>query len=86
MLHLPLRYQDRTRITPIAQLRPGEEAPIEAEIAGAEITGRGRRFLLCHLRDGSGVLTLRFFHFSPAQERFQSANPIALFRRGAGRL
>ena len=72
LLHLPLRYQDRTRITPIAQLRPGEEAQIEAEITGAEVTGRGRRFLLCHLRDGTGILTLRFFHFSPAQEQLFS--------------
>jgi ATP-dependent DNA helicase RecG len=69
LLHLPLRYQDRTRVTPIGQLRPGEEAQIEAELVGAEVTTRGRRFLLCHLRDGTGVLTLRFFHFSPAQEQ-----------------
>ena len=69
LLHLPLRYQDRTRVIPIGQLRPGEEAQIEAEITRAEVTGRGRRFLLCHLSDGAGVLTLRFFHFSPAQEQ-----------------
>ncbi|MFO7640290.1 MAG: ATP-dependent DNA helicase RecG [Candidatus Competibacteraceae bacterium] len=69
LLHLPLRYQDRTRVTPISQLRPGEEAQIEAEITRTEVTGRGRRFLLCHLSDGAGVLTLRFFHFSPAQEQ-----------------
>ncbi len=69
LLHLPLRYQDRTRITPISQLRLGDEAQIEAEIIGAEVTARGRRFLLCRLRDGAGSLTLRFFHFSPAQEQ-----------------
>ncbi len=69
LLHLPLRYQDRTRVTPISQLRPGDEAQIEAEIHRAEVTMRGRRFLLCHLSDGTGVLTLRFFHFSPAQEQ-----------------
>ncbi|TVR59567.1 MAG: ATP-dependent DNA helicase RecG [Candidatus Competibacteraceae bacterium] len=69
LLHLPLRYQDRTRVIPIGQLRPGEEAQIEAEITRAEVTTRGRRFLLCHLSDGAGALTLRFFHFSPAQEQ-----------------
>ncbi len=72
LLHLPLRYQDRTRVTPISQLRPGEEAQIEAEVVGSEVTTRGRRFLLCHLRDGHGILTLRFFHFSPAQEHLFS--------------
>ena len=69
LLHLPSRYQDRSRITPIGALVPGEEAQIDAEIAGREITERGRRFLLCHLRDATGALTLRFFHFSPAQEQ-----------------
>ncbi|MBL8250151.1 MAG: hypothetical protein JNK31_00625, partial [Candidatus Competibacter sp.] len=69
LLHLPLRYQDRSRVTPIGDLLPGEEAQIEGEILGGEVTERGRRFLLCHLRDASGGLTLRFFHFSPAQEQ-----------------
>ena len=72
LLHLPLRYQDRTRLTPINQLQPGDEAQIEAEVVGSEVTARGRRFLLCHLADGTGVLTLRFFHFSPAQEQLFS--------------
>ncbi len=78
LLHLPLRYQDRTRVTPINQLRPGDAAQIEAEVVGSEVTARGRRFLLCRLDDGTGVLTLRFFHFSPAQEQ--------LFSRPNGRL
>ncbi|KAB2924324.1 MAG: ATP-dependent DNA helicase RecG [Candidatus Contendobacter sp.] len=69
LLHLPLRYQDRTRVTPLGQLRPGEEAQIEADLVSSEVTARGRRFLLCHLADGTGTLTLRFFHFSPAQEQ-----------------
>ena len=72
LLHLPLRYQDRTRLTPINQLQAGDEAQIEAEVVGSEVTARGRRFLLCHLADGAGVLTLRFFHFSPAQEQLFS--------------
>ncbi|MBS1247392.1 MAG: recG [Proteobacteria bacterium] len=72
LLHLPLRYQDRTRLTPINQLQAGDEAQIEAEVVGSEVTARGRRFLLCHLADGAGVLTLRFFHFSPAQEQLLS--------------
>ncbi len=72
LLHLPLRYQDRTRITPINRLQPGEEAQIEVEVVGGEVAARGRRFLLCHVADGAGVLTLRFFHFSPAQQQVLS--------------
>ena len=78
LLHLPLRYQDRTRLTPLNQLRPGDEAQIEAEVVGSEVTARGRRFLLCHLADGTGVLTLRFFHFSPAQEQLFSRAGVRL--------
>jgi ATP-dependent DNA helicase RecG len=69
LLHLPLRYQDRSRLTPIHQLQPGEEALIEAQVISSEVVARSRRFLLCHLADGTGVLTLRFFHFSPAQQQ-----------------
>ncbi|MER2526787.1 MAG: ATP-dependent DNA helicase RecG [Candidatus Competibacter denitrificans] len=69
LLHLPLRYQDRSRITPISGLVAGAEAQIEGEIVGSEVTERGRRFLLCILRDLTGELTLRFFHFSPAQRQ-----------------
>lgn len=69
LFHLPLRYQDRTRITPIAALRPGTEAVIEGEVLGADIVLGRRRSLLCKLADRSGVATLRFFHFSAAQQR-----------------
>lgn len=72
LLHPPLRYQDRSRLMPLNRLQAGEEAQIEAAIIGAEVTTRGRRFLLCHLADGTGVLTLRFFHFSPAQQQLFS--------------
>jgi ATP-dependent DNA helicase RecG len=68
LFHLPLRYQDRTRITPIGSLRPGDQAVIEAELVLAQVTQRERRALLCRVQDGSGSLTLRFFYFSPAQQ------------------
>jgi ATP-dependent DNA helicase RecG len=70
LLHLPLRYQDRGRVTAIGQLQPGMEAQVEAVVASSEVTTRGRRCLLCRLSDGTGVLTLRFFHFSPAQRQW----------------
>ena len=46
--HFPLRYQDRTRITPIGALRPGQDAVIEGVVAGADIVMGRRRSLLVH--------------------------------------
>ncbi|MCL7463093.1 ATP-dependent DNA helicase RecG [Pseudomonas sp. NW5] len=68
LFHLPLRYQDRTRITPIGALRPGGDAVVEGVVAGADIINGRRRSLLVRLQDGSGTLSLRFFHFSQAQK------------------
>ncbi|QTF92841.1 ATP-dependent DNA helicase RecG [Halomonas sp. BM-2019] len=69
LFHLPLRYQDRTRITPIGTLRAGHEAVVEGEVVAAEVVRGRRRSLLVRLRDGSGLISLRFFHFSPAQQQ-----------------
>ncbi len=66
---LPNRYEDRTRIVPIGGLRPGVRAAVEGEIELAEVVFRGRRSLLLRLTDGTGFLTLRFFHFSGAQQQ-----------------
>ena len=68
LFHLPLRYEDRTRVVPIGSLRPGDRAVIEGEVQLAEVVFRRRRALLCRLADGSGFVTLRFFHFSAAQQ------------------
>ena len=69
LFHLPLRYQDRTRVTPIGALREGDEVVVEGEITGVGTTGGGRRrALVVTLGDGTGFLTLRFFHFSQAQK------------------
>jgi ATP-dependent DNA helicase RecG len=66
---LPLRYEDRTQIVPIGALRGGERAVIEGEVLLAEVAFRGRRQLLVRIGDGTGSLTLRFFHFSSAQQQ-----------------
>jgi ATP-dependent DNA helicase RecG len=66
---LPLRYEDRTRIVPIGALRDSERAVIEGEIEVAEVVFRKRRQLLVRLSDGTGFITLRFFHFSNAQQQ-----------------
>ena len=67
LFHLPLRYQDRTRITPIGAAREGVDLVIEGEIRAAEVDFGRRRSLVARSQDGSGTLTLRFFHFSAAQ-------------------
>ena len=66
---LPLRYEDRTRVVPIGSLQVGERAVIEGEVLLCEVAFRGRRQLLCRIGDGSGSLTLRFFHFSGSQQQ-----------------
>ncbi|MEO6697456.1 MAG: OB-fold nucleic acid binding domain-containing protein, partial [Gammaproteobacteria bacterium] len=69
LFHLPLRYQDRTRVVPIGALRSGDQAVIEGEIQLSDIKFGKRRMLLCRLSDGTGVITLRFFHFNAAQQQ-----------------
>ncbi len=68
LFHLPLRYQDRTRVTPIGALRPGGDAVVEGVVSGADIVLGRRRSLLVRLQDATGTLSLRFFHFSQAQK------------------
>lgn len=68
LFHLPLRYQDRTRIVPIGALRPGQDAVVEGTVSGADVVMGRRRSLLVRLSDGSGSLSLRFYHFSNAQK------------------
>ncbi|GBE10587.1 ATP-dependent DNA helicase RecG [bacterium BMS3Bbin12] len=68
LFHLPLRYEDRTRVVPIGSLRIGASALVEGEVELTEL-GRGRRrALLCRIGDGTGSLTLRFFHFNARQQ------------------
>lgn len=67
-LHLPRQYEDRTRLTPIRDLRPGVPAQVEGVVEAAERGFRGRPVLRVALADASGAtLLLRFFHFRAAQ-------------------
>ena len=68
LFHLPLRYQDRTRITPIGALRPNADVVIEGEVKLADVVFGKRRSLAVRLQDGTGTVTLRFYHFSAAQK------------------
>ncbi len=78
ILHLPLRWEDETRIVPIRELRPEMPAQIEAAVEHAEITYKPRRTLYLIVADGSGQLAIRFLNFYPSQVKdFQ---PGSLFR------
>lgn len=83
---LPLRYEDRTQLVKIGALEAGSRCLVSGEILLAETAFRGRRNLLVKISDGSGQLTLRFFHFSRHQQaQFQTGASIVCFgevRRG----
>ena len=68
-LHLPLRYEDETRLSPIGSLRDGQTAQVEGVVREQRIEARARRQLLVRLDDGSGELLLRFLNFYPSQQK-----------------
>jgi len=92
LFHLPLRYEDRTKITALGSLQLGQQALVEGTINHCEIKygGRGRRSLLCYLSDNTGAVVLRFFHFNKAQQHnLSNGAKLRCFgeaRRGATRL
>jgi len=67
LFHLPLRYQDRSRIQPLGSLRFQQEALIEGVVLTSSIKFGRRRSLVCQIEDGTGTIALRFFHFSNTQ-------------------
>ncbi len=68
-LHLPLRYEDETRITRLADAREGEAVQIEATVTHSEITLHGRRQLVVTVVDDSDTCQLRFFSFYPSHQK-----------------
>ena len=78
-LHLPLRYEDETRLTPIGALRDGDTAQVEGVVTACEVQLRSRRQLVVRLQadagDGSSgsiggdELVLRFLHFYPSHQK-----------------
>ena len=66
-LHLPMRYEDETRITKVRDARIGEACQVEAEIIHSEITYRPRRQLVVQTQDGDDLLYLRFMNFYGSQ-------------------
>ncbi len=67
VLHLPLRYEDETRLTPLRDALPGQDCQVEVEIVHSEITYRPRRQLVVQARDGETMLHLRFLNFYGSQ-------------------
>ncbi|RBW51097.1 ATP-dependent DNA helicase RecG [Marinobacter sp. F3R11] len=68
LFHLPHRYEDRTRIVPMGSLRVGDVAVVEGEVMKADLVMGRRRSLQVTLKDSSGFLVMRFFHFNAAQK------------------
>ncbi|MBP7452583.1 MAG: ATP-dependent DNA helicase RecG [Ottowia sp.] len=68
-LHLPLRYEDETHLTRLADARDGDTVQIEAEVTQQEVSYRPRRQLLVSVNDGSDSCVLRFFNFYPSQQK-----------------
>lgn len=90
LFHLPLRYQDRTRVTPIGAAIDGTDLVIEGDVRVADIAFGRRRSLVVRLQDGTGTISLRFFHFSAAQKNnLRAGTRLRCFgqvRRGASGL
>ncbi|WP_286341077.1 ATP-dependent DNA helicase RecG [Ferrimonas sp. YFM] len=86
LFHLPLRYEDRTRLWAIAELMPGIHGTVEGEILSSKVTYGRKRMMTVKMMDASGSLTLRFFNFAMAQKNtLQNGKRIRAFgeiRRG----
>ena len=72
LFHLPLRYEDRTHITPLNQLRPGQVVQVEGRVVSQTIRQARTRILIATLTDDQALLQLRFFRFFPNQQRMLS--------------
>lgn len=78
LFHLPYKYQDRTRITPIQDLRSNEWCVIAGHVCKTEIKYGKRMMLNCYVEDKTGVVKLRFFHFN--KQQIQALNNSTMIR------
>lgn len=69
LFHLPHRYEDRTKVYPLTSLVPGQSVLVQGKIEYTEIIYKKRAYLICRISDSTGILTLRFFHFSAKQKQ-----------------
>ena len=79
-LHLPLRYEDETRLTPIGAARAGAPVQVEGEVQSCEIVLRPRRQLVARIRDDSGSFVARWLNFYPSlQKQLADGRRVRLF-------
>ena len=79
-LHLPLRYEDETRLTPLADVKPGEPALLEADVVESKVVFRPKRQLVVKLEDEGHELWIRFLHFYGSQQKqFSPGKRVRLF-------
>jgi len=87
LFHLPSRYQDRTRITPIGALSEGSHGLIEGTVLACDVVPGRRRSLLCRIEDSTGITSLRFYYFSASlRSKLQRGHQLRCFgevRRGS---
>lgn len=69
IFHLPLKYQDRTRVTSLGALVPGADVLICGQIEAVSVVYGRRRSLIAKISDGTGRITLRWFYFNRAQQQ-----------------
>lgn len=69
VLHLPLRYEDETKVSRLSDAPSGQTVQVEAEVEEAVVQYRPKRTLVCRVRDGEELLHLRFFNFYPSQQK-----------------
>lgn len=87
LFHLPLRYEDRTRIYPMAKLHAGLWAAVQGKVMAVDTTFGKRKMLTVKISDGNGTVTLRFFNFTAAMKNnFSQGKPVHAYgeiKRGA---
>ena len=80
-LHLPLRYEDETQVTPIRQARPGDKVQVEGTVTESRVEARGRRQFVVSMADESGgELVLRFLNFYPSHLKTFAAGQLVRVR------
>lgn len=78
LFHLPIRYEDRTRITKIAELKVGNHVLVEGNVRSSVVIRKQKANLICQIGDDTGILQLRFFHFTMKQQQLFNKSGLTL--------